>query len=286
MYETGTPFVERTVEISGRAAQLPPELTIRLLSEREPPVSGEVLYAMDRYLRDRGDANIKSVRDLLGQSTFFDHAPIDGVTLPPRTRLEGMLEETLRLTRKQDNAPMVQKLPVTNLDITGWHAVRTTLQMLVNKVMADNRLDVLVYPTKTIPAPLLASPVEPTTLKSVRETVPMTINGEAYDRVVERVVDLRAPLTPRLSPNGGFPVVVVPAGFTREVYDRAVVRGMDGSKHAGDLVVPKPIALPISMDFLGRRFSEPVLIRIAAAYEQATRHRKPPPAFPPVAGEP
>jgi amidase len=286
LYATGIPFVDRTVELSGNAGQLPPELSIRLLAEREPQVSGEVLYALDRYLRDRGDANIKSVRDLLGQSTFFDHAPIDGVTLPPRTRLEGLLEQTVTLTRKSDNAPMVQKFPVTTIDITAWHAVRTTLQMLVNKVMADNRLDALVYPTKTIPAPLLAAPVEPTTLKSVKETVTLTIEGQQYDRVAERVVDLRAPLTPRLSPNGGFPVVVVPAGFTREVYDRAVVAGPDGRKTAGELLPPKPLALPISIDFLGRRFSEPVLIRIAAAYEQATRHRKPPPAFPPLAGEP
>jgi Asp-tRNA(Asn)/Glu-tRNA(Gln) amidotransferase A subunit family amidase len=286
LFATDMPFVDRTLQISGNPAQLPPELTIRLLAEREPQVSGEVLFALDRYLRDRGDSNIKSVRDLLAQSTFYDHAPIDGVTLPPRTRLEGLLEQPIRLTRKSDNMPMIQKLPVANVDITAWHAARTTLQMLVNKVMADNRLDALVYPTKTIPAPLLASPVEPTNLKTIRETVTLTINGEQYDRVVERVVDLRASLTPRLSPNGGFPVVVVPAGFTREVYDRAVVAGADGSKRAGDLLPAKPVALPISLDFLGRRFSEPVLIRIAAAYEQATRHRRPPQAFPPLQGEP
>ena len=286
LFATSTPFVDRMVQLSGNGEQLPPELTIRLLAEREPEVSGEVLFALDRYLRDRGDSNIKTVRDLLAQSTFFDHAPIDGVTLPPRTRLEGLLEQPVRLTRKSDNMPMVQKLPVANVDITAWHAVRTTLQMLVNKVMADNRLDALVYPTKTIPAPLLASPVEPTSLKTIRETVTVTINGEQYDRVIERVVDLRASLTPRLSPNGGFPVVVVPAGFTREVHDRAVVAGPDGRKTAGDLLPPKQVALPISVDFLGRRFSEPVLIRIAAAYEQATRHRRPPPAFPALPGEP
>jgi Asp-tRNA(Asn)/Glu-tRNA(Gln) amidotransferase A subunit family amidase len=286
LFATSTPFVDRMVQLSGNAEQLPPELTIRLLAEREPEVSGEVLFALDRYLRDRGDSNIKTVRDLLAQSTFFDHAPIDGVTLPPRTRLEGLLEQPVRLTRKSDNLAMIQKLPVANVDITAWHAVRTTLQMLVNKVMADNRLDALVYPTKTIPAPLLASPVEPTNLKTIRETVTVTINGEQYDRVIERVVDLRASLTPRLSPNGGFPVVVVPAGFTREVYDRAVVVAADGRKTAGDLLAPKQVALPVSVDFLGRRFSEPVLIRIAAAYEQATRHRRPPPAFPPLPGEP
>src|SRR6185503_18177638 len=174
------------------------------------------------------------------KSTFLNHAPIDGVTLPPKRRLEDMMAQTETLRRKSDGMVLVRKVPVTDLDISKWHAVRTTLQMLVNKVMADNRLDALVYPTKTIPAPLLASPVEPTNVKTVKETVTMTSNGEEYERAVERVVDLRAPLTSRLSPNGGFPVVVVPAGFTREVYDRAVVRGTDGSKKPGELVGPKP----------------------------------------------
>src|SRR5262249_26490513 len=151
-------------------------------------------------------------------------------------------------------------IPVTTLDIAGWHAVRATLQMLVNKVMADNRVDALVYPTKTIPAPLLAWPVEPTNIKVVKETVSVRIDGEEYERDVERVVDLRSSLTPRLSPHGGFPVLVVPAGFTREVYDRAVVREADGSKKPGELLAPKNIALPVSIDILGRRFSEPVLV--------------------------
>ena len=55
LFATDTPFVDRTVQLSGNAAQLPAELSIRLLAEREPPVSGEVLYALDRYLRDRGE---------------------------------------------------------------------------------------------------------------------------------------------------------------------------------------------------------------------------------------
>jgi amidase len=286
MFPGGTGTLPTALDITGKPARLPPELTIRLLAEREPPTSGEVLYALNRYLRDRGDKTIRTVRDLLDHSTFFDVAPIQGVTLPPRTRLEGLLARTERLTKRSDGSVLVRKIPVTDLDIGRWHAVRTTLQALVNKVMADEKLDALIYPTKTIPAPLLATPVEPTNLKTVTDTVRVLIDDEEYDRTVERVVDLRAPLTPRLSPNAGMPAIAVPAGFTREVYDRAVVRGDDGSKKAGDLVGPKPVALPVSIDFLGRKFSEPVLIRIAAAYERATHHRRPPKDFPPLPGEP
>src|SRR5258708_10956384 len=84
-------------------------------------------------------------------------------------------------------------------------------------------LDALVYPTKTIPAPLLANPVEPTTLKSVKATTTAIIDGVEYERTVENPIDLRAPLTPRLSPNAGLPAIAVPAVVTREVYDRAAV---------------------------------------------------------------
>jgi Asp-tRNA(Asn)/Glu-tRNA(Gln) amidotransferase A subunit family amidase len=276
LFPAGTLVVNKSVDITGEASQLPPELSLRSLVEREPPNSGEVLYVLNRYLRERGDKNIKSVGDLIAQSTFLNHAPIAGVTLPPKARLEGLITRTERFTKKSDGSVLERKTPIVNLDGNGWHVVRTTLQMLVNKVMADQKLDALVYPTKTIPAPLLASPVEPANIKVVKDTITAVIDGEEYTRTVDRAIEVRAPLTWRLSPNGGFPTIAVPAGFTKEVYDRAVVRGADGGKAAGDLVGPKAVELPVSIDFLGRPFSEPVLIRIAAAYERATRHRRPP----------
>ena len=48
----------------------------------------------------------------------------------------------------------------------------------------------------------------------------------------------------------GYPHVTVPAGFI--------------------------FGLPVGVSFFGRAFSEPVLIRLAYAFEQATKHRRPP----------
>ena len=48
------------------------------------------------------------------------------------------------------------------------------------------------------------------------------------------------------------------------------------------LVGPVAAKLPVGVDFLGRPFSEPMLFKIAAAYESATHHRMPPPLFGPV----
>jgi amidase len=63
------------------------------------------------------------------------------------------------------------------------------------------------------------------------------------------------------------------------VYDRVRDTSMpDGTR----LVGPVAAKLPVGIDFLGPPFSEPVLLRVASAYEAATRHRVPPPAFGPL----
>ena len=54
----------------------------------------------------------------------------------------------------------------------------------------------------------------------------------------------------------GYPHITVPAGYYR--------------------------GLPVGMSFFGRAWSEPTLIKLAYAYEQATKHRRPP-TFPPTA---
>ncbi len=60
------------------------------------------------------------------------------------------------------------------------------------------------------------------------------------------------------SPTTGFPAIQVPMGYTR------------GGR------------LPAGITFFGRAWTEAVLIRLAYAYEQATRHRRPPDSTPPL----
>jgi Asp-tRNA(Asn)/Glu-tRNA(Gln) amidotransferase A subunit family amidase len=86
-----------------------------------------------------------------------------------------------------------------------------------------------------------------------------------------------------LSPVSGFPAIVVPAGFTREVYDRVPdAKDPNGSRLEG----PKPDQIPVSMEFLGRPFDEANLFEITSAYEAGTKHRRPPKGFGPLKGEP
>lgn len=82
-----------------------------------------------------------------------------------------------------------------------------------------------------------------------------------------------------LSPESGFPAIVVPAGFTREVYDRVPDdKDPNGSRLEG----PKQVELPVGLEFLGRPFEEAKLFEIASAYEKVRRHRRPPAGFGPV----
>lgn len=61
----------------------------------------------------------------------------------------------------------------------------------------------------------------------------------------------------QLSAHSGLPAITVPAGFTAD-------------------------GLPVGLELLGGAWSDAELIRLAYAYEQATRHRRPPASTPPL----
>ena len=72
--------------------------------------------------------------------------------------------------------------------------------------------------------------------------------------------------------------ISVPAGFTRVVYDRTS-RGSTEALALNPPVVRKDVSLPFSIVFLGRPWSEPVLLEIASGYEHTRGPRVPPPDF-------
>lgn len=81
-----------------------------------------------------------------------------------------------------------------------------------------------------------------------------------WSNAPRKVGDMQSPAGDNsqiLSPQTGFPAITVPMGFT---YGN----------------------LPAGITFLGKLFDEPMLIRFAYAYEQATKHRRPPVQFPPL----
>lgn len=211
---------------------------------------GEGRYTMNLYLRQRGDANIKTLTDLYTKALFYND--------PNFASQKASLENSDR-TMVLDTAARMQR--------------RFAVQQIILQAFADLKLDALVYPTSNIPPNRIGMPAEP------------SVNG-------------RGSVWSFLGQQG-FPAITVPAGFTTQVYDRirdpnspppppGWARGGGGGAGTATyteqtlLVGPTPAKLPVGMDIVGRPFSEPTLLRIAAAFEKATHHRTPPPDFGPV----
>lgn len=159
--------------------------------------------------------------------------------------------------RGEARAAAAPAAPVRQVDMSERMLQRYAFQHVVLACMADQNLDALVYPTTNIPPQKIGAPEEPTV--NDRGGYHWTVFGRQ-----------------------GFPGITVPAGFTTKVYDRVPdPASPDGTR----LVGPTQARLPIGIDFTGRPFAEPVIVRIAAAYTAATRHREPPAAFGPLSGE-
>src|ERR1700722_1282158 len=87
-------------------------------------------------------------------------------------------------------------------------------------------------------------------------------------------------------PNAGLTEMLVPAGYVREVYDPVFKLSEDGTRYVSapaetPTIVPEP-GLPFSLVFRAEPGREDVMLKIASAYEAASRHRIPPPDFPPL----
>src|SRR6266851_2981790 len=150
------------------------------------------------------DAQVKSLEDIIKSGKF--HPSIEKRLLDRQA--EPPLAENPRCMQVAQNMQRMREV--------------------VQKVMDDNALDALVYPTWAFPPRMIG--------------------------------DLNTPHgnnSPRLSPPTGFPAITVPMGFVRD-------------------------SLPVGLQVLGRAWSEPTLIKIVYAYEQATRHRRPPASTPPL----
>ena len=132
----------------------------------------------------------------------------------------------------EDNIKKAEKLSTSTPEYRERLVKRSELQTQTMKLLADYRLDALVYPHQK----RLAVPVGQTQIER---------NG-----VLGSVT--------------GFPSIVVPGGFSSP------------SSSA-------PIGVPIGLEILGRPWSEPNLIQIAYAFEQATKFRRPPESTPSLA---
>jgi amidase len=87
-------------------------------------------------------------------------------------------------------------------------------------------------------------------------------------------------------PNAGLTEVLIPAGYVTTVYDPVHALSRDGMRYVSaashtPTTIPEP-GLPFSLVFRAEPGKEDVLLKIASAYEAASRRRIPPPNFGPL----
>jgi len=90
-------------------------------------------------------------------------------------------------------------------------------------------------------------------------------------------------------PNAGLTEVLIPAGYVTTVYDPVFVLSPEGTRYVPvpsdtPTLIPEP-GLPFSLVFRAEPGREDVVLKIASAYEAASRRRVPPPAFGPLAAQ-
>jgi Asp-tRNA(Asn)/Glu-tRNA(Gln) amidotransferase A subunit family amidase len=126
-----------------------------------------------------------------------------------------------------------ETMKVGALDSDAAYLSRLETQRMVRRLLVElmdrYSVDVLVYPVKALPAPMV---------------------GGSDDGSRDNPI----------SSATGLPAVVLPAGLNEE-------------------------GLPLALEFLGRPFSEPILIQLAYSYERATHARVAPKTTPHLSGE-
>jgi amidase len=140
--------------------------------------------------------------------------------------------------------------------------LRELLRRLDMLVMLENRLDALVR---------LHTPLPPAKIGGAHDPLagPSNLRAESM-----------------YGPNAGLTEVLIPAGYVKEAWDPVFRLSPDGMRYLpAPAAVPtqlSPPGLPFSLVFRAEPGREDIVLRIASAYEAASRRRVPPPTFGPL----
>ena len=204
-------------------------------------------FTVNKYLAERGDARVRD------WASWFPNAKFRSDS----TRAAS------------ENAIGIQNLVEHNLggDERGeasmsYVKMHTVLRLMVLKVMYENGIDAFVNPENTLPPRKIGGPSDP------------SVKGRGANSCCGALTALL-----------GGPEIDVPAGYVEVVYEPRFVLSEDKTRYrevAGTVRSSLPHPMPISMMFWTGPGEDATLIRIASAYEAATKHRVPPSDFGPV----
>ena len=139
--------------------------------------------------------------------------------------------------------------------------LRELLRRVEMKVIQENRLDVVVRLHTSLPPGKIGLAPWPSPPDDTRSDMPM-------------------------GPNAGETEVLIPAGYVREVYDARFVLSPDRKAYVPvntdtPDMLPEP-GLPFSLVFRAEPGAEDRILRVASAYEAASKRRISPPRFGPL----
>jgi amidase len=200
----------------------------------------------NQYLMARGDARVKDWASWVANATFKTDA-----------------EKARAINAANSHDPRPNN---NNADGIAYLEMQAVTRMIILKVMAENKIDVFVNPEQTTTPYLLGGALEP----------------EVNDRGTQSCCQGFTALL-------GSPEVDVPAGYVTTSVDPKYVLADDKKSYiavTGSVETKLPHPMPISMMFWAGPGSDSDVIKAASAYEAATHHRVPPPAFGPLPASP
>ncbi len=143
--------------------------------------------------------------------------------------------------------------------------LRELLRRLELKVMLENDLDVLVRLHYSLAPGIIGTSPQPQPDGDIRSAI-------------------------RMGPHAGLTSVLIPAGYVQTAYDPVFTLSEDRQRY-----VPTNNNTPTTLSETGAPFSlvfraeigrEDMILRVASAYQAASKRRMPPPMFPPLESEP
>ena len=139
--------------------------------------------------------------------------------------------------------------------------LRELLRRVDMMVILENKLDALVRLHTPWPPGLIGG--------AYQYNIPSNLNPESFN-----------------GPNAGLTEVLVPAGYVTTVFDPIFALSEDGTRYISKAsqtptIIPEP-GLPFSLVFRAEPGKEDILLKVASAYEAASKRRIPPPAFGPL----
>ena len=233
----GYDVTKRDYMVKAAEGRAPLAAGLNLRSINNGPSSSSFSFHLEQYLMRRGDERVKGWSSLNANAKYFSEA-----------RLAAMTNWEHKVDLVSDGISQDIKM-------------REVMRLVVLKVMQQNRLDVLVNPTTTIPPARIGYPSQP------------VVNSRSLGRFPT-------------SANVGIPEITVPAGFNEVIYEPQWVLNAAKNNYVStannDRKSTLTSPLPVGISFWSGPGEEPMVIRVAAAYEMATKRRTPPPAFGPL----